>query len=238
MGWMWISNNDLIRNKDINEENISKSSSITKPSSSPLQSSSIPHENNEVAEKEFQALFFNTPKDGSKDKDETNHQINTSATAPSLAKKASATNSTSSPTTDQRKPISEQLLPTDMSCRDAFDSAFYCNSLGGSFNHLYRYGTARSCSEHWSKFWLCMRIRTYDDESKKKSIQDYYRKMENKKYGERGTSSEDIWTSRDQLVEKGTAFRPIEDEEWNKTDEEWQNAALEMRLRIMESSTK
>ncbi|POS83467.1 hypothetical protein EPUL_005356 [Erysiphe pulchra] len=232
MGWMWVSN-DLKRDKDDNEETISKSSSTTKPSFSSLQSSSLLlSKNNEDAEKQFEALFFDTPRDPIA-KDETNHQKNSSI---SQANIKSAANSVPSPNADHQKSISEQLLPTDMSCREAFDSAFYCNSLGGSFNHLYRYGTARSCSEHWSKFWLCMRIRTYDDESKKKSIQDYYRKMENKKYGERGTSSEDIWTSRDQLVERGTAFRVIENEEWDKTDEEWQNAALEMRMRIVEAA--
>lgn len=131
-------------------------------------------------------------------------------------------------------PISEYLLPREMSCREAFDSAFYCTSLGGAFNHLYRYGTARSCSEHWNKFWFCMRTRTYSDETKEKSIQEYYRNIEKAKYGKHGTSSEDVWRTRDSLVEKGTAFRSDEGE-WNGTDEEWRAAVLETRKRFIEA---
>ncbi|RKF72903.1 hypothetical protein GcM1_246103 [Golovinomyces cichoracearum] len=130
--------------------------------------------------------------------------------------------------------ISEQLLPTTMSCRDAFDSAYYCASLGGAFTNLYRYGTVRSCSDHWDKFWFCMRTRTYDNKSKEEAIKDYYRKVELSKYGKRGTSSQDIWKSRDHLVQKGTAFKSDE-EEWKGTDEELRTAILDMRKRIIEA---
>lgn len=37
------------------------------------------------------------------------------------------------------------LLPRSMSCRQAFDQAFYCQSLGGKFNDIYRHGQLRSC---------------------------------------------------------------------------------------------
>jgi hypothetical protein len=59
--------------------------------------------------------------------------------------------------------LEESLLPTDMSCREAFDAAFYCQSLGGQFTNLYRYGGIRSCSENWSDFWFCMRMKSYHD---------------------------------------------------------------------------
>ena len=62
--------------------------------------------------------------------------------------------------------LEESLLPTEMSCRQAFDAAFYCQSLGGQFNNLYRYGTIRSCSENWKDFWFCMRTKGYPPEQK------------------------------------------------------------------------
>jgi hypothetical protein len=65
--------------------------------------------------------------------------------------------------------LEDQLLPTEMSCRQAFDAAFYCQSLGGQFNNLYRYGGIRSCSENWKDFWFCMKSRsTGDDERSSK----------------------------------------------------------------------
>ncbi|KAI6245961.1 hypothetical protein HI914_06024 [Erysiphe necator] len=239
MGWTWFSNETSNKKDNIKEKEVEKTSSDTKslvPSLSTSVSSTFSSpsfENNDNAEREFGVLFSEASKKSIAE-DELN-QINSSTSADYQPKLESASNRTINTTFDHPKSISEQLLPTDMSCREAFDSAFYCNSLGGSFNHLYRYGTARSCNEHWSKFWFCMRIRTYDDESKKTSIKNFYREMEKKKYSERGTSSEDIWKSRDQLVKKGTAFLATE-EEWNRTDEEWQNDALEMRKRIIEAA--
>jgi Protein of unknown function (DUF3128) len=57
--------------------------------------------------------------------------------------------------------LEDELLPTEMSCRQVFDAAFYCQSLGGQFNNLYRYGGIRSCSQHWKDFWFCMRMKNY-----------------------------------------------------------------------------
>ncbi len=62
--------------------------------------------------------------------------------------------------------LEDDLLPTEMSCRQAFDAAFYCQSLGGQFNNLYRYGGIRSCSENWRDFWFCMRMKSYKDKEK------------------------------------------------------------------------
>ncbi|KAG9239092.1 hypothetical protein BJ875DRAFT_449385 [Amylocarpus encephaloides] len=112
---------------------------------------------------------------------------------------------------DPNLPISEQLLPTYMSCRVAFDEAFYCNSFGGKFNDLYRYGGLKSCSENWNKFWFCMRTRTWSENQKKGAIKDYYRKREKLRYGANGKekrpSSEDIWKSRESKVEWGESFK-------------------------------
>jgi hypothetical protein len=70
----------------------------------------------------------------------------------------------------------ESLYPDSMSCRSAFDYAFFCQSFGGQFVNVYRYGELRSCSEHWDNFWLCMKARGMADEERKKVIRDHYRK--------------------------------------------------------------
>jgi hypothetical protein len=83
-----------------------------------------------------------------------------------------------------------------MSCRAAFDSAFYCSSLGGHFNDIYRYGQLRACSEHWNDFWFCMRVNnSYNPrDTKERMIQERYREKEDKLRN--GPSSEDVWRLR------------------------------------------
>ncbi|KAG7010131.1 hypothetical protein G7Y79_00001g004030 [Physcia stellaris] len=88
------------------------------------------------------------------------------------------------------------IYPATISCRAAFDSAFYCQSLGGQFNSLYRYGGMRSCSEHWGSFWFCMRTNRgfMGDEEKQKRVREHYWRKE-EKYRQ-GPSSEDVWALR------------------------------------------
>lgn len=86
------------------------------------------------------------------------------------------------------------LFPSEMSCRRAFDDAFYCQSIGGQFNNYYRYGEMRDCSEAWSSFWFCMRIKSYGAEEKKELVRQHYREKEIK--WKVGKSSEDIWETR------------------------------------------
>ncbi|MCJ1417936.1 hypothetical protein MMC32_004281 [Xylographa parallela] len=95
----------------------------------------------------------------------------------------------------------ERLYPTTMSCRAAFDSAFYCQSLGGQFTNLYRYGGMRSCSDQWSNFFFCMRTNrgAMGEEWKKRKIQEHYEERA-KKY-KIGPSSEDVWEMRKEIVE-------------------------------------
>jgi hypothetical protein len=83
-----------------------------------------------------------------------------------------------------------------MSCRAAFDSAFYCSSLGGHFNDIYRYGQLRSCSDHWNDFWFCMRTKnSYSGpDVKERMIQDRYREKEERVRS--GPNSEDVWRKR------------------------------------------
>ncbi|KAK3944468.1 hypothetical protein QBC46DRAFT_374391 [Diplogelasinospora grovesii] len=132
--------------------------------------------------------------------------------------------------------ISESLLPEDMSCRDAFDYAWHCHTPGSQWNAVYRYGTVRSCSELWDDFWFCMRTKSYSPEMRANAIKAHYRAKEEAKYGGGKPSSEDIWESRSEKVQPGTAFQtkfdpPAE----NEGDKEWQTQELERRRRIRES---
>ncbi|KAL8924540.1 MAG: hypothetical protein Q9208_004015 [Pyrenodesmia sp. 3 TL-2023] len=94
--------------------------------------------------------------------------------------------------------------PTEMSCRSAFDSAFYCQSLGGQFNNVYRYGTFRDCREQWSQFWFCVKTNKgfLGDEERESRIRNHY-KLREMKYRV-GASSEDVWQPRTKKLE--TAF--------------------------------
>ncbi|KAE8159087.1 hypothetical protein BDV40DRAFT_274106 [Aspergillus tamarii] len=92
----------------------------------------------------------------------------------------------------------ESLYPDTMSCRSAFDYAFFCQSFGGQFVNVYRYGELRSCSEHWDNFWLCMKTRTWSDGARKKAVRDHYRKKAIKY--KTGPSSEDVWDLRTEPV--------------------------------------
>lgn len=95
----------------------------------------------------------------------------------------------------------EALYPRSMSCRQAFDQAFYCQSLGGKFNDIYRYGHLQSCSEQWGAFWFCMRVRQYADKDKQEVIKEFYKDRDAKRQQEFG-SSEDVWEIRTKGVER------------------------------------
>jgi hypothetical protein len=162
---------------------------------------------------------------------------------PKAASPGSASKPESTSSDDPNLPLSEQLLPTYMSCRTAFDEAFYCNSFGGKFNDLYRYGGLESCSGHWNKFWFCMRTRTWSEPEKKEAIRDYYRKVEAAKYGrgkdgQKALSSESIWKSRERKVPvKDGGFNKIDPEKFVGTDEEWNKVEQERRRnRVIELS--
>ncbi|PYH88083.1 hypothetical protein BO71DRAFT_404121 [Aspergillus ellipticus CBS 707.79] len=94
----------------------------------------------------------------------------------------------------------DSLYPDTMSCRSAFDYAFFCQSFGGQFVNVYRYGELRSCSEHWDNFWMCMKTRTAPDQQRKKVIREHYRKKAIKY--KTGPSSEDVWEVRAEPVRK------------------------------------
>ncbi|KAK5088396.1 hypothetical protein LTR05_002614 [Lithohypha guttulata] len=92
----------------------------------------------------------------------------------------------------------DALYPTEISCRSALDYAMFCQSFGGQFVNVYRYGEFRSCKNHWSDFWLCMRTRNWEEKDRVKAIQDHYR-MKAVKW-KTGPSSEDIWEVRTEPV--------------------------------------
>ncbi|CAP98421.1 hypothetical protein E8E15_000339 [Penicillium rubens] len=92
-------------------------------------------------------------------------------------------------------PISPESLYQDtMSCRNAFDYAFFCQSFGGQFVNVYRYGELRSCSDHWDNLWLCMKTRTWPEDLRRREIRDHNRKKAIKY--KTGPSSEDVWDVR------------------------------------------
>lgn len=105
--------------------------------------------------------------------------------------------SEAAPTPNDISPNS--LYPTEMSCRSSFDYAIFCQSFGGQFTNVYRYGSFRSCSNHWDDFFLCMRVRNWKKEDRQRAIQEHHRKKAVK--WKTGPSSEDIWEVRTEPVE-------------------------------------
>ncbi|KAJ8114960.1 hypothetical protein OPT61_g3284 [Boeremia exigua] len=117
-------------------------------------------------------------------------------TPPSLSTPSSMPTSDTNASTQASQEEFDPTLPRSMSCRAAFDSAFYCSSLGGHFNDLYRYGQLRSCSDHWNDFWFCMRTKnSYSGaEVKERLIQERY--AEKEKALKMKPNSEDVWRRR------------------------------------------
>ena len=106
----------------------------------------------------------------------------------------------------------EHLYPRTMSCRQAFDQAFYCQSLGGKFNDIYRFGKVQSCSEQWNAFWFCMRNRTLPMKNKEEVFAGFYEERDRRRKREWG-SSEDVWPLREVAVERAFWRDPDEEEE-------------------------
>lgn len=131
-------------------------------------------------------------------------------------------------------PLAESLLPTEMNCEQAFNLAYYCQSLGGQFTSLYRYGGMRSCSENWNDFWFCMRVKSYPaGEVKDNMIREHYRNKELAKYGPGKPSSEDVWRERRSRVKPGEALSsPLEEQQQPMSDAEFQKWEMERYERI------
>lgn len=143
----------------------------------------------------------------------------TPSTATQFQTSSSTSQDTATPDNAKLLDISPSALyPRTMSCRQAFDQAFYCQSLGGKFNDIYRYGSLQSCSENWNQFWFCMRNRTFGGEhdgpadsaftagpgsagAKGERVAEYYAEREKRNKATWG-SSEDVWDIRTEPVER------------------------------------
>lgn len=112
----------------------------------------------------------------------------------------------------------QALYPRTMSCRQAFDQAYYCQSLGGKFKDIYRFGAIQSCSEQWGAFWFCMRTRAYGPEEKERQVVEHYREREERKRKQFG-SSEDVWQLRTKAVERAFQRDPDVDEDGHTVQE-------------------
>ncbi|KAI0194906.1 hypothetical protein EV127DRAFT_421709 [Xylaria flabelliformis] len=256
MGWLWSSGAAPKGNAPA----VPSSNTETQPTPSPEPTYSDP----EIAKfmAQIQAEFgggstTTKPPPPTEPKAETSQSTSSSSswwpsrssTQPSQTSTASSSQSTISPQTNAQAPpparldpISESLLPTTMSCRQAFDHAFHCNSLGGQWTAVYRSGTVRTCSEQWDDFWFCMRTRAYSGAVKEEAIKDYYRQKELKKYGSGKPNSTDIWEPRTERLPPDSAFQEryvkpdISDEEWYRLEIERQRVIKRM-LREEEERT-
>lgn len=112
----------------------------------------------------------------------------------SLSNRAVRPDGSLEPQTPQSAIAPESLYQDTMSCRNAFDYAFFCQSFGGQFVNVYRYGELRSCSDHWDNLWLCMKTRTWPEDLRRREIRDHNRKKAIKY--KTGPSSEDVWDVR------------------------------------------
>ncbi|OJJ89441.1 EMI1 family protein, partial [Aspergillus glaucus CBS 516.65] len=178
MGWWWSSSPQ----KD------ESSSPAATPAPDAAQSRTLTRDEDEL--KKLFAAF------------ESSNANNNNATSPKSLDPSSSTPTTDSFANQQPQPPSiapESLYQDTMSCRSAFDYAFFCQSFGGQFVNVYRYGELRSCSEHWDNFWLCMRTRSWGENERRKAIRDHNRKKAIKY--KTGPSSEDVWDMRTQPVQ-------------------------------------
>lgn len=100
---------------------------------------------------------------------------------------------------EEQDDYSDSIYASTMSCSNCFDQAFYCSSIGGQLNSVYRYGALRSCSDLWAQWRFCMRTKVMSEETKREKIREYNMKKAIKY--KVGRSSEDIWEVRTEPVE-------------------------------------
>ncbi|OAA67153.1 hypothetical protein SPI_01729 [Niveomyces insectorum RCEF 264] len=121
---------------------------------------------------------------------------------------SSSSSSTVVPT--RERSLAEATLPTNMSCRQAFDLAWACQSPAGQWRAVYRHGGVRPCSALWDDFWFCMRIRSFPAGAvRDEAVRSHYRTKELERYYAPGRpSSEDVWRSRtvDEVLPAGSVF--------------------------------
>lgn len=180
MGWWWTSSlqKDDTRNKTTPPSN----SSEPAPQSVPPPKELTP---DEQADLEFSQILASL-----QEAEAASSSKATNGSSPLNGNAADAT----APSEPSSSIAPESLYADEMSCRTAFDYAFFCQSFGGQFVNVYRYGELRSCSEHWDNFWLCMKTRSWSDNLRKKAIRAHNVKKAIKY--KTGPSSEDVWDVR------------------------------------------
>ncbi|KAK2865293.1 hypothetical protein FQN49_003723 [Arthroderma sp. PD_2] len=197
MGWLWSSNSAPAEQTQKTEPSPPAASNANPfPSTNSAENPTPPQpqkplSRDELADAELNELIksLNNPSDSAEKIAPTTSKPRTSKPLPSQSMDAE------SPSTQFQ---SDSLYPKTMSCRSAFDYAYFCQSFGGQWVNVYRYGELRSCSEHWSDFWFCMRSKSLPDAEREKAISDRYRRK-SIKY-KTGPSSEDVWDLRKEPV--------------------------------------
>lgn len=106
--------------------------------------------------------------------------------------------------------LGDAVLPTSMSCQQAFDLAWSCQSPVGQWRAVYRNGSVQPCSQLWDDFWFCMRVKGFTGAAREEAVRNHYRERETAKYYAAGKrSSEDVWRSRtvDEVLPPGAVFQ-------------------------------
>lgn len=231
MGWLWSSNSKPNEATAPDNTSSSPNTSSQAPVAPAASSQPKPPQSAEDAELQKFMDFFKAEEAAaaSQNRQGQKHEPKPSPLPEWLTKMITPKDNPlmKEPDAPRRDPLSESLLPTDMSCRQAFDMAWGCNSVGGQWNAVYRYGEMRSCSEKWDDFWFCMRNKSSSGPVKDDLMRAHYRNKEHNKYYAPGKpSSEDVWEARTHKVEPGMAFSEgieiptMGDDEWRKMESE------------------
>ncbi|KAK6825076.1 Early meiotic induction protein 1 [Apiospora arundinis] len=229
----------------------SRSAEASRPTATESSQTADPSKSSSSSSSLWSSIWGSSPSSGTSSATPSDHKPSSSSPSPFslLNDTPTSTRETKSRSTNTARadddaerpqpldPLSESLLPTTMSCRQAFDAAFYCQGVGSQFHSIYRAGTVRSCSEHWDDFWFCMRNRTASGPRKEEAVRDYYRRREWNKYGPGRPSSADVWESRDEKVPYDSAFRETY-ESPTLGDEEWRVKEMEHRRAVQEALAK
>ena len=98
------------------------------------------------------------------------------------------------------------LYPSSVSCQQFFELSFKCQSPGGQILHLYRYGTFRSCAQHWNNFWWCMRTNhsfALNEGDRAERVRRRYWEQDQRVRARKWGCSEDVWRQRKERVVDG-----------------------------------
>ncbi|TKA74880.1 hypothetical protein B0A55_05031 [Friedmanniomyces simplex] len=229
MGWLWSSSSTAAAPTDTFEETRSQQTDSV-PSPTP------PEREYSLSDGQRQRIFGRSPisqesHGANQDKADRDLEAFLNSFEPTTASSPTTTTTTTEPTSSETEPDQPHppptrlhpdgtlnihptaLHPTTMSCRQAFDQAFYCQSLGGKFNDLYRFGHLRDCGEQWGAFWFCMRTRTLPARDKEGMLRGFYAERDRERRRRRGGDSEDVWELRTEAVERAFGRDPDEGEE-------------------------